>query len=123
MSSCLGLYIENNLIKYAKVSKEHDNIKVDSFGIKFDDNINNAVKQIIKETDSQKTPISINLSDDKYANSNIFSLLKDKDSKKAIETEFSYFCKENYKWIRLEISYIRKSRRKRQNIMFICLYR
>ena len=27
MATCLGLYIENNLIKYAKVSKEHDKIK------------------------------------------------------------------------------------------------
>ena len=39
MSSCLGLYIENNLIKYAKVSKDHDNVKIDSYGIKFYDNI------------------------------------------------------------------------------------
>ena len=37
MPSCLGLYIESNLIKYAKVSKERDNIKVESFGIKFYD--------------------------------------------------------------------------------------
>lgn len=29
MSNCLGLYIEDNLIKYAKVSKEHDEIKVE----------------------------------------------------------------------------------------------
>ena len=33
--SCLGLYVEENLIKYAKVSKDHDNIKVEAFGIKF----------------------------------------------------------------------------------------
>ena len=26
-TNCLGLYIEENLIKYAKVSKEHDKIK------------------------------------------------------------------------------------------------
>ena len=34
MPSCLGLYIEKNLIKYAKVTKDHDFIKVDSFGIR-----------------------------------------------------------------------------------------
>ena len=38
-SSCLGLYIEENLIKYAKVSKDHDIIKVEAFGIKFYDKI------------------------------------------------------------------------------------
>ena len=30
MSTCLGLYIEENLIKYAKVSKEREQIKVES---------------------------------------------------------------------------------------------
>ena len=27
MQSCLGIYIEDNLIKYAKVQKDRDNIK------------------------------------------------------------------------------------------------
>ena len=40
MTDCLGLYIQENLIKYAKVSKDHDNIKVESFGVKFYENIN-----------------------------------------------------------------------------------
>ena len=33
MASCLGLYIENNLIKYAKVTKEREITKVESFGV------------------------------------------------------------------------------------------
>lgn len=97
MSSCLGLYVENNIIKYAKVSKEHENIKVESFGIKFDDNVVNAIRQIVNETNSDTTPISVNLSDEKYTYVNLFSLLKDNDLKKAIKTEFDYFCKENNK--------------------------
>ena len=64
MSTCLGLYIEENLIKYAKVSKEHEQIKVESFGMKFYDNLEQTVKQIIEETYSYKTPISINLSEE-----------------------------------------------------------
>ena len=43
MPSCLGIYIENNLIKYAKVSKERDNIKLDAYGVKFYENIADAV--------------------------------------------------------------------------------
>ena len=35
MQNCLGIYIENNLIKYAKVSKENNSIKVESFGVRF----------------------------------------------------------------------------------------
>lgn len=97
MSSCLGLYIENNIIKYAKVSKEHDNIKVESFGIKFYDDIDSAVKQIINETYSYKTPISVNLLDEKYTYASLFSLLDKKDLKTAAATEFDYFCEENNK--------------------------
>ena len=47
MSNCLGLYIEENLIKYAKVSKERDNIKVETFGVMFYEKATDAVKQII----------------------------------------------------------------------------
>ena len=48
MASCLGLYIENNLIKYAKVSKNNnESAKVESFGVKFYDNVESAIKQII----------------------------------------------------------------------------
>ena len=35
MPSCLGLYVETNLIKYAKVTKDKDLIKVEAFGVKF----------------------------------------------------------------------------------------
>ena len=33
-TKCLGLYIEEHLIKYAKVSKDHDKLKVESFWYK-----------------------------------------------------------------------------------------
>ncbi len=94
MSNCLGLYIEENIIKYAKVSKEHDNIKVESFGIKFYDKIGEAISQIIEETYSQKTPISINLSNEMYNYFDMFALLTKKDLQKAIKTEFDAFCSE-----------------------------
>jgi len=97
MSSCLGLYIENNIIKYAKVSKDHDNFKVEAYGLKFFDNVNETVKQIVNETYSYKTPISINLSNEKYTYASLFSLLNQKDLNKAVKTEFEYFCNENKK--------------------------
>lgn len=97
MASCLGLYIENNIIKYAKTSKEHDTVKVEAFGVKFYENLEETIKQIINETFSFKTPISINLTDEKYAYTNIFSLLNKKDLEKAIDTEFDYFCNDRTK--------------------------
>ena len=92
MSSCLGLYIEEHLIKYAKVSKEHENIKVETFGIKFYDKIDEAISQVIEETYSQKTPISINLSEEMYSYFEMFALLRKNDLQKAIKTEFESYC-------------------------------
>ena len=92
MSSCLGLYIEEHLIKYAKVSKERDNIKVESFGMKFYDKVGDAISQVIEETYSQKTPISINMSEEMYNYFDMFALLTKNDLQKAIKTEFESYC-------------------------------
>ena len=94
MSSCLGLYIESNLIKYAKVTKDKDLLKIDAFGIKFYDTIGQAIEQIVSETFSYKTPISINLSDEMYQYFYFLNLLNKNDLKKAIETEFESYCQE-----------------------------
>ena len=92
MASCLGLYIEGNLIKYAKVSKEKDVKKVEAFGIKFCERLEEGVKQIIDETYSYKIPVCINLSEENYQYFSMFALLSQKDLDKAIKTEFESFC-------------------------------
>ena len=94
MPQCLGLYIENNLIKYAKVSKERENIKVETFGVKIYDKLEDSLRQIIQETYSYKTPISVNLSDEMYNYFEIFSMLNKKDVERAIKTEFEFLCEE-----------------------------
>ena len=92
MASCLGLYVQDNLIKYAKVTKDRDNLKVESFGVKFYDDIREAIKQVVSETFSYKTPISVNLSGESYNYFYLFSLLSKNDLKKSIDTEFDSFC-------------------------------
>ena len=94
MTTCLGLYIEPNLIKYAKISKERDVLRVESFGIKFYDKLGEAINQIINDTYSFKVPISINLSEETYQYYYMFSLLNKNDLKKAIHTEFESNCTE-----------------------------
>ncbi len=94
MASCLGLYIEPNIIKYAKVSKDRDILKIDSFGIKFYDRLGDALRQIISDTYSFKDQISINLSEETYDYFYMFSLLNKNDLKKAINTEFESLCTE-----------------------------
>lgn len=96
MQGCLGIYVQKNLIKYAKVSKERSNFKVEAYGVKFyDGDIEKTIEQIVKETYSFQLPISINIGDEKYTYSNVFALLKAQDLEKAMDTEFEFFCNNN----------------------------
>ena len=92
MSSCLGLFIENNVIKYAKVTKDRENLKVEAFGVKFYEKIGVAIEQIVSETFSYNIPISINLAEEIYNYFYMFSLLNKNDLKKAVDTEFESYC-------------------------------
>lgn len=98
MPSCLGIYVQKNLIKYAKVSKERNNFKVEAYGVKFYDmNLEQIIDQIVKETFSFQIPISINIENEKYTYADIFKLRKEQDLEKAIDTEFEFFCNNNNK--------------------------
>lgn len=94
MASSLGIYIDKNIIKYAKITREKDNLKVDAFGIKSYTNLEQTLKQIISETFSFKIPISVNLSEEMYDFFYMSNLLNSKDLGKAIETEFESLCYE-----------------------------
>ena len=97
MQKCLGIYIEDNLIKYAKVSKERDDMKIESFGIRFFQNLSEEIAKVVEETYSFNTPISVNLYNEKYLYFDVFALLNKKDIEKTIETEFESYCDEkNY---------------------------
>ena len=63
MQSCLGITLSDKLIKYAKVEKDANNLKVVSFGVKFYEpqDLYATIGQIINETDSKKTPVSITI--------------------------------------------------------------
>ena len=96
MQKCLGIYIETNIIKYAKVSKEHEDVKIESFGVRFfDTNLSAEISKIIEETFSFNTPISVNISNEKYLYFDVFALLKKKDIESTIATEFETYCEEN----------------------------
>lgn len=95
MQSCLGIYIDNSMIKYAKVLKNGEDIKIESSGVRFFDDIKEALNQIIQETNSYKIPISINLTDESYNYVNVFSVLSKNDIEKTIEVEFENLCREN----------------------------
>lgn len=94
MQSCLGVYIDDNLIKYAKVSKEKENYKIESSGTKFYEDINQAIKQIVVETNSSKIPIATNVTGETYDYFSFYSGIKEKDLDKSLSMEFEMQCAE-----------------------------
>ncbi len=95
MQSSLGIYIEENIIKYAKLQKDRDDIKVEAYNVAFYDNdLISTLNRIISETYSYKVPISVNISDELYSTFEVSSLLSKKDVKKAIQLEYEMMCSE-----------------------------
>lgn len=108
MPSSLGVYIDNNVIKYAKVTKgAKGSYKVDSFNVEFYDNLGETISKILQDTNSYKTPIGINISDELYNYYQVFAMLSKKDMKDSIEIDFESDCMEkNYNISSLESRYI-----------------
>lgn len=95
MSSSLGVFIDNNIIKYAKLQKDKDVVKVDAYNVTFvEDSLENTIKRIISETYSYQTPVSINLSDEIYSTFDVSNLLNKKDAQNAIKIEYEMLCSE-----------------------------
>lgn len=92
MADCLGLFIGKNLIKYAKVSRNNNSIKINTYGVKTYTDINETLNQVINETDSLRIPISVNIDGEQYNYFNMSTLLNKKDLTKAINTEFESIC-------------------------------
>ena len=62
MQECLGVDITDKLIRYAKVKKDNNTFVVESYGIKFYNDLMETLDQIVTETNSENIPISSNLS-------------------------------------------------------------
>ncbi len=107
MLSCLGIFVDKNLIKYAKVKKSKDAYKVEAFNVEVFEDLEKALEKIIIETDSTKTPISINISNELYNYFDVYSLLEKKDITKSLDIEFEMLCdQKGYDKEALESRYI-----------------
>lgn len=88
MASALGIFIDRNIIKYAKLNGTKDKLKVESYGMKYGENHKELLKQIIEETNSSKDNVVINAAEIHYEETSIFSMLKKKDYDKAVEVAY-----------------------------------
>lgn len=107
MASALGIFIDRNIIKYAKLNGTKDKLKVESYGMKYGENHKELLKQIIEETNSSKNNVVINAAEIHYEETSIFSMLKKKDYDKAVEVAYEEIIdKQKLKPELLEYGYI-----------------
>lgn len=97
MSNCLGIYAENNIIKYAKLTTDKDggSLKLATYGVRFSDNKKETIKQIIQETNSTSDSVATNIIGERYESVQIFSKLSKKDTKELVNSEFINICDTN----------------------------
>ena len=92
MPSCLGIYTDKNVIKYAKLSSISDKVRsqfvVDAYGVKFYDNIQTAVEEIARELQCETVPFALTLSNEDYYMTEMFSNLKKKDMSELLTSEY-----------------------------------
>lgn len=94
MSSCLGIYINDNVIKYAKLSYEKNNIQLEHYGTRFVklDKLN-LIESIIKETNSENSKIAITPEISEYVNLEAFNQVQSKSQFNDIaKMEFEAWC-------------------------------
>lgn len=94
MPSCLGIYTDRNIIKYAKVTSTSDKVagqtfSLDAYGVKFYDNIQSTVAEIADEVGVDQTVVALSLSNEDYYMSEVFSNLKKKDMLELIQSEYA----------------------------------
>ncbi len=94
MPSCLGIYTDKNMIKYAKVTSVTEKvtgqtITLDSYGVKFYDNIQASMAEIAEEVGMDQTTVALALSNEDYFHSHVFSNLKKKDMMDLIQSEYT----------------------------------
>jgi len=93
-NSSLGIYIDDGLIKYAKLQKDKDDIKIEAFNVVFYENLERELNKIIAETGSSKLPICVNLTKEQYNYFDVISYMKDKDKAQSVKLDFETWCDE-----------------------------
>ena len=95
MSSCLGLYINDNIVKYAKMTMDNNqNIALENYGVRYvKESLKNVLNSIIEETNSTKSMITINSQKDVFLNYSMFDQVSTKNfSADVAKMEFESWC-------------------------------
>ena len=100
MPSCLGIYVSENTIKYAKLATDSaNNVRLDHYGTRIvKAGKKDIIDSIISETSSNEIPIVINVIDEKYSEVSIFDQAQESQySPDIMKMEFETWCETNQK--------------------------
>lgn len=110
MASCLGLYINDNIVKYAKMTMDNNkNITLENYGIRYiKESMKGVVNNIIEETNSSKDMIAINTQKDIFVNYTMFNQGGSRTFMADVaKMEFESWCEKNGK-VPSKYSYVYK---------------
>lgn len=99
MSSCLGIYVNENVIKFAKLSYEKNVLQLEKYGTRFVkiDPLNQ-IEAIIQETNSTRTPVAITPEKSEFINIEMFEQGHVKAFFNDVtKMEFEAWCEKNAK--------------------------
>lgn len=97
MSNCLGIYLNDNIIKFAKMSYEKNTIKLEQYGTRYIriDPLNQ-IESIIQETNSVGVPIAITPEKSQYINVEMYDQGQVKSYFGDVaKIEFEAWCEKN----------------------------
>lgn len=95
MANCLGIYFDDNIVKYAKLVKNNTGpIEIKEYGIRFvKATVKETIEKIINETNSNKdVPIVLNAPNVEYNNFQVFKQISSNDLVNIIKLEFEDWC-------------------------------
>lgn len=95
MASCLGIYFDDNIVKYAKLNKNNaGSIEIKDYGIRFvRTTIKETIEKIINDTNSTKdVPIVFNAPKVEYNNFQVFKQISPNDLINIVKLEFEDWC-------------------------------
>ena len=96
MQESLGINITNKMIKYAKVKKD-TKLKIETYGVKYyTNNIASVISDIITETSSKNSLISLNLNGTEFYQFETPNMAQKSNLEKVIKAEFESFCVGKY---------------------------
>lgn len=94
MSGCLGLYLGEKTIKYAKIVIDSQNrVEIKKTGIKFVERDKfETIRALLPEINQENYPVSINLLSETYDNIKLINKLSKSDLVKVIDIEYEDIC-------------------------------